>query len=271
LSGQATPQSSLDDLTVMVLTLNEEHNLQRTLRSLDWARRILVVDSFSTDATLEIVARFPQAVVAQRAFDDFATQCNYGLGMITTVWTLSIDADYVFPDTSQAEIESALNLGPEAFTAEFDYWIHGRSVRGSILPRRTILYRTRLARYEQDGHGHRVRIDGRIGCLPFRIAHDDRKPLARWLDSQICYALQEAEKLDTTHRRQLDLSDRIRRWILPAPPLVFCLIYLVRGGFLSGWRGLFYALQRFTAELLLSLILLDRKLRCLAGTHERSD
>jgi glycosyltransferase involved in cell wall biosynthesis len=261
LSDQAISQNSPDGLTVMVLTFNEQDNLQRSLSSLDWARRILVVDSFSTDGTLDIVRQFPQAVVVHRAFDNFAGQCNHGLAMIGTPWTLSIDADYVFPANSRAAIEAAMNEGPEAFTAGFEYWIHGRPVRGSILPPRTVLYRTRLARYQKDGHGHRVRVSGVTGQLPFCIAHDDRKPLARWLEAQVSYARDEAESLDITPRSQLNRNDRIRRWILPAPPLVFCLVYLLRGGFLSGWRGLFYALQRFTAELLLSLFLLDRKLR----------
>ncbi|NNE05752.1 MAG: hypothetical protein HKN15_08530 [Xanthomonadales bacterium] len=58
----------------------------------------------------------------------------------------------------------------------------------------------------------------------------------------------------------LNRNDRIRRLILVAPMLVFVLVFIVRGGFLSGWRGFFYASQRFFAELLLSLFLLDRKL-----------
>ena len=64
--------SLLDRITVLLLTYNEEANIGRTLEQLSWARRILVVDSGSTDQTLAIVDQYPQATVLTRAFDDFA-------------------------------------------------------------------------------------------------------------------------------------------------------------------------------------------------------
>ena len=63
----------------MILTLNEEANIGRTLAKLTWAERILIVDSGSTDRTLEIVRQFPQAEVIRRDFDTAAVQCNCGL------------------------------------------------------------------------------------------------------------------------------------------------------------------------------------------------
>jgi hypothetical protein len=132
-----------------------------------------------------------------------------------------------------------------------------------------VLYRTANARYENDGHGHRVAAQGTVKTLPFRIRHDDRKPLSRWLQSQVTYARQEAEKIALTPSVQLNRNDRIRKAIVLAPPLVFLQVYIVRGGFISGWRGLFYALQRFTAEILLSLFLTDAKLKSVI--HDSAD
>ena len=56
---------------------------------------MVILDSFSTDRTLDIVRSFPNVDVHQRAFDSFAGQCNYGLGLVETEWVLSMDADYV--------------------------------------------------------------------------------------------------------------------------------------------------------------------------------
>ena len=88
---------SLDQLTVMVITFNEKANIRRTLDSLRWVPRILVIDSYSTDGTLAIVQAYPNTRILQRKFENFADQCNFGLGEVDTTWVLSIDADYVFP------------------------------------------------------------------------------------------------------------------------------------------------------------------------------
>lgn len=249
-------------ICAMVITHNEEDNIGRTLESIAWLDNILVIDSGSTDATLEIVAKYPQATVVHRDFTTFAEQCNFGLEHIDTQWVLSMDADYIFPvEARQAMISASASGKADAYRAEFFYAIHGKIVRGSILPPRTVLYRRELARYEDDGHGHRVQICGRIDKLPFHVVHDDRKPLSRWATSQIKYAAQEADKLLATPAHELLIQDRLRRLGIVAPLVVFVLVYFVRGGILSGWQGFYYALQRSTFEILLSLSLIERRIR----------
>lgn len=249
---------SLDQVTALVITFNEEANIARTLESVRFASRIVVVDSGSTDGTVQIVQNYPQAEVFQRTFTTFAEQCNFGLEQVKSRWVLSLDADYVLPSNAAAGIEAALSSGSDFHEANFDYCIGGRAVRGSILPPRIVLFRTGSAAYADDGHGHRLHTDADPSRLPFRIRHDDRKPLRRWLDAQVQYAGQEAAKLDRTSFADLGMNDRARKLLFIAPPGVFLLVYILRGGFLSGWRGLFYAMQRFTAELLLSLYLIER-------------
>src|SRR5262245_16448781 len=94
----------LDQITVLILTFNEAPNIRRTLEKLTWAKEILIVDSFSTDETLEIAKTFSQTRVVQRKFDTFAGQCNFGLGQVKTEWVLSLDADYVLSDDLNREL-----------------------------------------------------------------------------------------------------------------------------------------------------------------------
>ena len=94
----------LDQITPLVLTYNEAPNIRRTLEKLRWAREIIVVDSFSTDETLDRLKAFPQVRVVQRKFDTFAGQCNFGLDQIQTPWVLSLDADYVLSEELIEEI-----------------------------------------------------------------------------------------------------------------------------------------------------------------------
>ena len=70
---------NLDDITPLILTHNEEANIDRALRSVSWAKRVVVVDSGSADATAEIVAEHDNAEFISRAFDHHAAQWNFGL------------------------------------------------------------------------------------------------------------------------------------------------------------------------------------------------
>jgi hypothetical protein len=126
-----------------------------------------------------------------------------------------------------------------------------------MLPPRVCLYRPERGEYHDDGHGHRVRVNGPLGIFPAPILHDDRKPLDRWLASQHRYLRQEHHKLCSTPPQGLGRFDRWRqqRWLMPLLVLPYCLV--LRGGLLDGGRGWYYAFQRLYAELLLSLMLME--------------
>ena len=96
----------MTDITPLILTFNEGENIGRTLSALDWAREIVMIDSGSTDRTLELArAAHPKVVVIQRQFDTHATQWNFGLDQITTEWVLTLDADYELSAEFQDEIK----------------------------------------------------------------------------------------------------------------------------------------------------------------------
>ena len=250
----------MTDLTALVLAFNEAPNLERTLDRLRWAARVVVMDSGSTDSTLDIAARSPNVDVLDRPFDTFAGQCNAGLTHVGTEWTLSLDADYVLSHRLASEIEQ-LDPDPDVvgYRARFVYCVDGRPLRATLYPPRTVLYRTGRARYEDDGHGHRVHIDGRVVDLAGVIYHDDRKPRARWLDNQSSYAALEAIKLRQADPDTLGRIDRLRRAGL-APLLTPAYCLLVKRLALDGQAGLAYTYERTYAEVLLALHLLDRRL-----------
>jgi glycosyltransferase involved in cell wall biosynthesis len=253
----------LDQITPLILTYNEAPNIGRVLEQLRWAGDIVVVDSFSTDETLEIVSRFPQTRLFQREFDNFAGQCNFGLSKteISTEWVLSLDSDYLLTPEINEEL-AGLNSDPNVagFRARFIYCIHGRRLRSGIYPPVTVLFRRSKAVFREDGHAHRVVIDGETRDLQAPILHDDRKPLGRWFQAQSRYTSLEALKLLNTDAAELSWTDRIRRWRIVAPSamLFYCLV--VRLGVLDGWAGFYYAFQRALAELMLSLYLLEHDL-----------
>ena len=251
----------LELITPLVLTYDEESNLRRCLGRLGWAKEVVVVDSGSTDATVEIAAEFPNVRVIVRPFDDHTTQWNFGLDATSANWVLTLDGDYVLGDGFEQEL-AALPAEPawDAFFASFRYLVHGKALRACLYPPRAVLFRKDRCCYQQDGHTQLLHIPGKSGMLNTRIDHDDRKPLSRWFSSQDKYAKLEAEKLLSLPNAELQMEDRIRRSMILGPFLVFAYTLLVRGVILDGWHGWFYALQRLLAEVMLSLRLLEKRL-----------
>jgi glycosyltransferase involved in cell wall biosynthesis len=248
----------LDRITPLILTRNEMPNVERLLGRLTWASRIVVVDSFSEDGTAEVLRRDRRIDVLQREFDTFASQCNFGLAQITTDWVLSLDADYVLSAELMRELER-LQPGPATagFAARFVYCVHGKRLRSTLYPPRPVLFRRAVGSYVQDGHAHRLQIDGVVERLSGPIYHDDRKPLADWLQSQLRYAEAEVQKLTAAPRKTLDRVDRLRLVPLLVPALIPFYCLLVKRLLLDGRRGLYYTAQRTFAELLISIRLLD--------------
>jgi glycosyltransferase involved in cell wall biosynthesis len=253
--------TNVEKITPLIITYNEAPNIARTLDALKWAKRIVVVDSFSTDETLAILQQYPQVALYQRPFKSFADQCNFGIEQVQSEWVLSLDADYVLDNTLIAYIQS-IDLQQDiaaAYNVRFKYAIFGKPLRGTLYPPRKVLYAKEKAHYENDGHGHRVVIDGTIGQLEGYIHHDDRKPFTHWLASQDKYMKQEIAKLNNTPLSNLGFNDRIRRLIVPAPFLVVFYCLILKGGILDGWRGWYYAFQRMIAEMIFSVRLIEAK------------
>ncbi|AIE74698.1 MULTISPECIES: glycosyltransferase family 2 protein [unclassified Synechocystis] len=245
-------------ITPLILTYNEAPNIGRTLSALTWAKEIVVVDSFSTDETLEILQSHPQVILWQRKFDSFATQCNYGLSKIRTEWVLSLDADYIITASLiEAVKKQTINTQVNGYRVPFKYCIFGKPLRGTLLPPRTVLYRVDQASYENDGHGHRVRVNGICQQLAGYLHHDDRKPLSRWLWAQERYMKLETEKIINTPFAQLSASDKIRKTKIFAPPIVFLYCLILKQGIFDGWQGWYYAWQRTLAEILLAIHLIE--------------
>ncbi len=258
----------LEQITPIILTSNESPNIGRTLEGLRWAKDLVVVDSFSDDGTPEIVSSFPQARLFQRKFDSHAEQWNFALKEtgVSSDWVLALDADYML---TPAFVEELRGLSPrpdvDGYSANFVYCISGRPLRGSAYPPVTVLYRRAKAHYRQDGHTQRVVLGARVGGLRAAILHDDRKPLAHWLQSQARYMRIEAEKLAGADQRDLNWADRLRKLRFAAPPVMLLYVLFVKRAILDGRAGLFYAFQRTVAELILSLYLIEEDMQRLRG------
>ena len=119
----------LSHITPVIATYNEAPNIERTLDGLTWAKRIVIVDSYNDDDTLDIVARYPARVINQRKFDTFAGQWTWVLENcdLSSGWILALDADFVLtPEhvTDMAGLAPSDNMN--GYVANFRYCVNGK-------------------------------------------------------------------------------------------------------------------------------------------------
>jgi glycosyltransferase involved in cell wall biosynthesis len=256
--------SFLDEISVLILTYNEAPNIGRTLHALRAFSEIVILDSHSTDSTVEIVSQYANARLVTRSFDNHASQWNYGLTAcgIERPWVLALDADHLVPG---ALLDEIARLSPSramaGYRVPFRYCVGGRRLSGSLYSPITTLYQRDRAYYIQSGHTQRVVIDGAVGDLTTPIDHDDRKPLRRWFSAQQRYAELEACYLLGALRSNLRRTDRLRLTGWAAPVLIFPYTLLWKRCILDGWVGWFYVLQRTLAETMIALELFEQRLR----------
>ncbi len=250
----------LNQITPVILTYNEEANIARVLDALEWAKDIVVVDSYSTDETLSIIKNYPNVALFQRKFDRHTNQWNFAIVEtdIKTDWVLALDADYVLTKKFIEEISALESSTVQAYTATFRYCVFGKPLRGALYPPVTVLYQRENAHYTQDGHTQRINVPGLTSDLNEKILHDDRKPLLSWLRAQDRYMELEADAIHGAAFGAIGFNDRIRKLVFPAPPLTFFYCLVFKLGILDGWAGFYYATQRTVAELILSLKLIER-------------
>jgi glycosyltransferase involved in cell wall biosynthesis len=247
-------------LTALILTKNEEPNIDRVLKKLTWLERVVILDSFSTDATIEIANSYPNVVSYKRVFDTFATQCNYGLSLIKSEWVLSLDADYVLTDRFIDETKKFIEQADKtAYFVKFKFLVFGKSLSGDNTTPRAVLFKLSKCNYYDDGHCHRLAINGDTGNFKSYILHDDRKSLTRWLNNQDGYATKERDKLLNPGNIPLSLSSKIRKTKVLAPFIVFFHCLFVKRLIFNGWAGWHYTLQRTMVEMLLAIKLIEEE------------
>lgn len=257
-------------LTVIILTFNEELHLRRCIESIrPLAARIVVVDSFSTDRTLEIAAELG-AEVLQNPFVTQAKQFQWALEHcnISTDWVMQLDADeYCFPELRH-ELNAKLPTIPRDVTGLLvkrrvyfmDKWIR----RGYYPMTLLRIWRNGKARMLQKWMDERMILtEGRALPLEHDMADHNLNQLTWWTAKHNNYATREAiERLNRKHRfLPEDGPPEPLRWYKAAyvglplfvrPFLYFCYRYVVRGGFLEGKRGLiWHTLQGFWCQFLI--------------------
>lgn len=253
----------LELITPVILTYNEELNLGRVLDALTWARRVVVVDSDSSDRTETIARSYSNVDFRQHPYRSHADKCNHALDQLLQgcPWVLFLDADYIVTDELRDEIaELRPATAVSGYWVPFRYCIDGHALRGTLYPPRICLFRPERGRFGQYGHTQLLELDGEVHELKGRILHDDRKPSANFAARQRRYAELEATYLLQQRFGALDWRKRLRRLMLIAPWAAPAFVLFGKGVILDGIPGLKYAWERAQAEWLIATALLRQML-----------
>ncbi|MBR4575208.1 MAG: glycosyltransferase family 2 protein [Lachnospiraceae bacterium] len=253
------------DITAVILTKNEEVNIEKCIRSIQpIVKRIIVVDSGSTDETVsKAKACGAEVLVNELTPFLYAKQFLYGLehGNITTKWVFRFDADEELTKESAAEIETLCNENEDTdvngIVVRFEVNFMGRAIRhGGVYPfRKLLLFKNGKGTIEDRFMDeHCIIFEGRTVEVQHDSLHHDDKGLTEWIDKHNKYSTREMQDYfntlkssEATGVRSLDAKARFKRFLrwrvyyrFPAGFRAWAYYfyrYYVRLGFLDGREG----------------------------------
>lgn len=224
-------------ITALAITLNEEHNIERYIKSLVFADEIIIVDSFSNDKTVEIAESLNVKVI-QNKFVDFSSQRNFAINQASNDWIMFFDLDeYVTDDLRNEIIENITNSNENiAFFVKRQFNFLGKKINfgGWQNDKAARIFNKKFCSFEGLVHEN-LKISGKIGRLKNKLNHESYVTFDLYNAKLNLYSKLQAEKL---------YNKRIKPnayHFLFRPFYRFTWQYLYRLGFLDGKEGFILA------------------------------
>tara|TARA_R110002049_G_scaffold306173_5_gene504200 strand:+ start:3691 stop:5511 length:1821 start_codon:yes stop_codon:yes gene_type:complete len=226
-----------EKLSALVITFNEIRNIEALLENLKFADEIIIVDSFSTDGTLEKIKERPNITLIQRPFKNYTEQKSYTLSLATNKWVLFIDADERIPDALQHEILATINNSKRKAVAYKTY--------------RVFMFNNKVLRYcgWQNDKNYRLFNKEKVNFSTKRIVHETleingessilKNKLVHY--AYYNYKVYKEKRIKYAHLKALeDLKNNKKATFFHLylkPITKFIEHYIVKFGFLDGKRG----------------------------------
>lgn len=254
-------------ISLVIPCKNEESNLARCLKSVKWVGEVFVVDSQSTDRTVEIAEEFGAQIVQFDYKGGWPKKKNWALESLpfTYEWVLILDADECLPPEAEEEIRGIVTNAKDKHSG---YWINrryffmGKALKHAYFPNWNLrLFKHKLGRYEKitdlstDSGDHEIHehvvVQGSTGRLKSIMDHHAFPTIESFVEKHNRYSNWEAiveneqkEKADLIQHNEVKLKRKLRMFFrkLPfRPTLRFLYVYIWQKGFLDGWAGYVFA------------------------------
>jgi len=257
------------DLTIAIPVRNEEKNLPGCLEAIgkDFAQKIVVIDSGSTDRTKEITIEHKADILDFVWDGKFPKKRNWFLKNHTpsTKWILFLDADEYITEDFKKELREKLNAEDKVgYWLRYTIYFMGKKLKGGYPLKKLALFRVGSGEYEQideekwsrldmEVHEHPV-LTGEIGHIKNKIDHKDFRDIGHYVNKHNEYATWEAERFINASKNDSTTNNwtfkqrmkyRLMRSVWIGPVFLFCSFFLL-GGFKDGVRGLVFAIFKMS-------------------------
>ncbi|GBD86233.1 glycosyl transferase family 2 [bacterium BMS3Abin03] len=227
-------------ISCVLITFNEEENLKKSLPAVSWCDEIVVVDSGSSDNTLEVCEKF-NCKIFHREFDGFGPQKRFAVSKAENDWILSLDADEVISEELKNEILSELNkekinyagfLIPRRLYFLGRKFKHGRESKDYQLR----LFNRNYGNYTKDKVHEKVIVKGEVKKLKKELLHFSYSSIHQYFEKFNSYTSRAAEELYKQGKKKSIVA------IVFSLPVYFVKNYFIYVNFLNGFQGFLWAL-----------------------------
>ncbi len=247
------------NVTAIIPTLNEEINIKKAIESVSFANEIIVIDSFSTDKTVELAKKFDVKII-KRKFDNFSSQKNYAIGKATNSWIYILDADERVTSDVRKEIFKAIETPKDkvGFYVKRAFYFAGNKIKYSGWQRSLVvrLFLKEHCKYQGNVH-EMIKTNGKLGFLKGKIDHFGYRNYNHFISKIHLYA----------ELRAIDLKAKGKKvtffHFLIKPPFRVFSHFILKRGFLDGYLGLILSITQGYAVLTryVKLWLLNRNIK----------
>lgn len=226
----------MEKVSGLIIIYNEEKNIQEVLECFDFCDEIIVVDSFSTDQTIQIAQSFPHVKIVQHQFEDFTQQRNLALDHAQHDWVLFLDGDERITPELRTEILQELEKPDKKdayyFYRKFYFARKPIHFSGTQTDKNFRLFRKSKARYIAEKKVHEtLKVDGTIGELKNKLLHYSVTDYESYKQKMIHYGVLKGQELAIKGKRY----SVVKQWAKVL--FKFFKTYILRLGFLDGKEG----------------------------------
>ena len=221
-------------ITAIIPTLNEEIHIEASIKSVDFADEIIVIDSFSTDQTVEL-AKHHHVKIVQRVFDDFSSQKNFAIDLAKNDWIYILDADErVTPDLKNEILNiDEKNTKFVGFYVNRNFYLGDKHIKYTGCQRDKVirLFRKSKCKYNGVKVHETIKANGPLGFFKHKLDHFSYRDFDHYMSKQKLYAKIQAQEL-------YEKCQKVTLYhLFVKPAITFIIHYVIRLGFLDGYSG----------------------------------